>query len=236
MIRKRKKRHFGQILYLFSISRLKLFMYFDWFFPMNYRRTNAHNNILFFNHIKQIDSIEKDVFSSCHERETKKKFWFPMRNRTSDLRISHGDSAFFLCPTLVTRRKEIFLYFFTELKTYHVSYFYLLIDSTLPRLCSVIYHRGCQYVARTSETHLAVSRMLFFFFFFSLPHFHFVCDLLLNRRTTEAQMYLFFNSKGRLFKQSLAFVYKTAFSAIFNSAEPIIWTFISRSCVTGVEG
>ena len=76
----------------------------------------------------------------------------------------------------------------------------------------------------------------FLFFFFSLPHFHFVCDLLLNRRTTEAQMYLFFNSKGRLFKQSLAFVYKTAFSAIFNSAEPIIWTFISRSCVTAVEG
>ena len=158
-----------------------------------------------------------------------------MRNRTSDLRIPHGDWAFFLCPTLVTRRKKIFLYFFTELKTYHVSYFYLLIDSTLPRLCSVIYHRGCQYVARTSETHLAVSRMLFFFFF-SLPHFHFVCDLLLNRRTTEAQMYLFFNSKGRLFKQSLAFVYKNAFSAIFNSAEPIIWTFISRSCVTAVEG
>ena len=49
-------------------------MYFDWFFPMNYRRTNTHNNILFFNHIKQIDSIEKDVFSSCRERETKKKF------------------------------------------------------------------------------------------------------------------------------------------------------------------
>ena len=236
MIRKRNKWHFGQILYLFSISWLKLFKYFDCFFPMNYRRTNTHNNILFFNHIKQIDSIEKDVFSSCHERETKKKFWFPMRNRTSDLRIPHGDWAFFLCPTLVTRRKKIFLYFFTELKTYHVSYFYLLIDSTLPRLCSVIYHRGCQYVARTSETHLAVSRMLFFFFFFSLPHFHFVCDLLLNRRTTEAQMYLSFNSKGRLFKQSLASVYETAFSAIFNSAEPIIWTFISRSCVTGVEG
>ena len=113
MIRKRNKWHFGQILYLFSISWLKLFMYFDWFFPMNYRRTNAHNNIPFFNHIKQIDSIEKDVFSSCHERETKKKFWVPMRNRTSDLRIPHGDSAFFLCPKLVTRRKKhlsLFLY------------------------------------------------------------------------------------------------------------------------------
>ena len=31
--------------------------------------------------------IKIDVFSSCHERGTKKKFWVPMRNRTSDLRI-----------------------------------------------------------------------------------------------------------------------------------------------------
>ena len=31
--------------------------------------------------------IKKDVFSSCHERGTKKKFWVPIRNRTSDLRI-----------------------------------------------------------------------------------------------------------------------------------------------------
>ena len=170
MIRKRNKWHFGQILYLFSISWLKLFMYFDWFFPINYRRTNAHNNIPFFNHIKQIDSIEENVFSPCRGRGTKKKFWFPMRNRTSDLQIPHGDWAFFLCPTLVTRREKIFLYFFTELKTYHVSYFYLLIDSTLPRLCSVIDHRGCQYVARTSETHLAVSRMFFLFFFFFPYH------------------------------------------------------------------
>ena len=36
--------------------------------------------------------------------------------------LSHGDSEFFVCPTLVTRRKDIFLYFFTELKTYHLSY------------------------------------------------------------------------------------------------------------------
>ena len=27
-----------------------------------------------------------------------------------------------VCPTLVTRRKNIFLYFFTELKTYHLFY------------------------------------------------------------------------------------------------------------------
>ena len=57
-----------------------------------------------------------------------------MRNRTSDLRIPrseglgstpHGDSEFFLCPTLVIKRKNLFPYFFTELKTYHLSYFYL---------------------------------------------------------------------------------------------------------------
>ena len=131
--------------------------------------------------------LKKDVSSSCHKHGTKKKFWVPMRNRTSDLRIPrsdalplshrdstvsevyyevhmtrvlhtarisnvdsvmfltgrvslelrnrprspkslcgsvvehrsanpkvwgsipHGDSEFFLCPTLVTRRKNIFL-------------------------------------------------------------------------------------------------------------------------------
>ena len=34
-----------------------------------------------------------------------------------------GTSEFVVCPTLVTRRKDIFLYFFTELKTYHLSYY-----------------------------------------------------------------------------------------------------------------
>ena len=31
-------------------------------------------------------------FSSCHERETKRKFWVPMRNRTSDLQIPRSDA------------------------------------------------------------------------------------------------------------------------------------------------
>ena len=35
---------------------------------------------------------EKDFFSSCHERGTKKQFWVSMRNRTSDLRIPHSDA------------------------------------------------------------------------------------------------------------------------------------------------
>ena len=34
---------------------------------------------------------------------------------------------FFPCPTFVTRRKKIFLYFFTELNlSYHLSYFYIM--------------------------------------------------------------------------------------------------------------
>ena len=36
--------------------------------------------------------------------------------------ILHGDSECFLCSTLETRQKNIVLHFFTELKTYHLSY------------------------------------------------------------------------------------------------------------------
>ena len=36
--------------------------------------------------------------------------------------IPNGDSEFFHCPTLVTRRKNIFPYFYTELKTHYLSY------------------------------------------------------------------------------------------------------------------
>ena len=82
----------------------------------------------------------RKMFSSCHERGTKKKFWVPMRNRTSDLwiphsdalslshrdstvskvyygarnpkvwgSIPHGDSEFFLCPTLWLDEKHLSL-------------------------------------------------------------------------------------------------------------------------------
>ena len=46
--------------------------------------------------------------------------------------IPHGDSELFLCPTLVTRRKNILLYFFTELKTYRL--FFLFKNITLSTL------------------------------------------------------------------------------------------------------
>ena len=36
--------------------------------------------------------IEKVVISPCHERGTKKTFWVPIRNRTSDLRIPRSDA------------------------------------------------------------------------------------------------------------------------------------------------
>ena len=36
--------------------------------------------------------IEKDVLSTRHERGTKKKFWVPMRNRSSDLLIPRSDA------------------------------------------------------------------------------------------------------------------------------------------------
>ena len=57
-----------------------------------------------------------------------------MRNRTSDLwnskvwgLILHEDSEFFLCPMLLTKQ-NIFLYFFTELKIYHLSNFNVICD------------------------------------------------------------------------------------------------------------
>ena len=53
--------------------------------------------------------------------------------------ISHGDSELFLCPTLVTRRKKILLYFFTELKTYHLSF--LLTNMTLSTLLILAVYR-----------------------------------------------------------------------------------------------
>ena len=138
---------------------------------------------------------EERCFSSCHELGTKKKFWVPMRNWTSDLRILHCDALplsqnrsqsnlktfriwkskvwllwynhgylmviwsvlwcsttelelecgtvglrfnsswglrIFSLSNACDKTKNIFLYFFTELKTYHLSYsFYKLNDTCL---------------------------------------------------------------------------------------------------------
>ena len=58
---------------------------------------------------------------------TKKKFWLTTRNRTSDFRIPRsdalprGDSESFPLFHARDKTKSIFLYFFTELKTYRLS-------------------------------------------------------------------------------------------------------------------
>ena len=109
--------------------------------------------------------MEKNVFLTCHECRTKEKFWVPLRNQTSDLRISQSDAlplshrdstvskahcevvyihiqhlscillglamllilavimqdTFSLCHAC-DKTKNIFLYFFTRLKTYHLPY------------------------------------------------------------------------------------------------------------------
>ena len=52
--------------------------------------------------------------------------WLEHRSAESEgVRLDSSWRLFFRCPTLVTRRKNIFLHFFTELKTYYLSYFYL---------------------------------------------------------------------------------------------------------------
>ena len=93
--------------------------------------------------------IKKDVFSSCHERGTKEKFWVPMRNSTSDLRICtliwgsipRGDSEFFLCPTLVTRRKNIFLNSLLSSKLPSLLFLSKINDILIsyPSICSFIH-------------------------------------------------------------------------------------------------
>ena len=50
--------------------------------------------------------VEKDGFSSCHERGTKKKFWVPMRNRTSIVRILPFIRLIFF-PILYTKHDAI---------------------------------------------------------------------------------------------------------------------------------
>ena len=68
--------------------------------------------------------IEKDVFASCHGRGTKKKFWVPMRNRSSD--ASHMNFVKELIGTFSLshardKTKNTFLYS-NILQTFSVGY------------------------------------------------------------------------------------------------------------------
>jgi len=63
------------------------------------------------------------------------------------------------------------------------------IDSMLPCICSVIDHRGCQNVVRTSVTHSAIAWYATFLF---LPHFNVICDLLPNRRAATWNLFVYY--------------------------------------------
>ena len=55
---------------------------------------DKENNIDRDNSIVNDNNKDKEIFffSSCHERVTKKNFWVPAGNRTSDPRISRADT------------------------------------------------------------------------------------------------------------------------------------------------
>ena len=67
-------------------------------------------------HTARISNVDSVMFVDRNKRDGK----------SEGLRFdSSWGLRFFLCTTLVTWRKNIFLYFFTELKINHHSYFYL---------------------------------------------------------------------------------------------------------------
>ena len=77
--------------------------------------------------------MEKGIFLSYHECWKSIRVWNP---KVWGL-IPHGDSEFFLCPMLVIRQKYLF-YFFTKLKTYHHSYYFIkmvLLTSLILAVC-----------------------------------------------------------------------------------------------------
>ena len=85
------------------------------------------------------------------------------------------------------------------------------IDSMLPWVCSVIYHRGRQNVLKTSVTHSRAVREPLLCFF---PHFDVICDLLLNRRTAIWNLFVkykfFLTVKQSSFRErNLASPYRT---------------------------
>ena len=142
-------------------------------------------------------------FLSCYEYGTKKKFWVPMRNWTSDLCILHCDALplsqnrsrkseslrfdccditmgiwwlfdscsdalplswnwsagseglrfisswglrIFSLSIACNKMKNIFLYFFTGLKTYHLSYFIYKLSDTCLLIGSYLWSIGNRYI------------------------------------------------------------------------------------------
>ena len=67
----------------------------------------------------------------------------------------------------------------------------------LPRVCSVVDHRGRQNMVRTSLTHSAVALRATFLF---LRHFDVICDLLLNRRTATWNLFVLYNNETNYYR------------------------------------
>ena len=139
---------FLRLLYKFDLdTKVMRSNNIDSWYSLNDRNISIHISSPYISWDADNEKL-KDVFSSCHERGTKKKFWVPMRNRTSDLRIcapmlyhwatktlrwaklrSSNDTRPAYCkdqskskeqsPRLVTRRKNIFL---NLLISYHLYF------------------------------------------------------------------------------------------------------------------
>ena len=93
-----------------------------------------------------------------------------------------------------------------------------ILDSMLPRICSVIDHGRRQNMVRTSVTHLAIALCATFLF---LPHFDVICDLLLNRRTATWNLFVNLTSKVHCWLQSDALICGT----VLNTAVTTILIF-----------
>ena len=74
----------------------------------------------------------------------------------------------------------------SSLKLFLILYYIKQIDSKLPCVCSVIDHRGCQNVIRTSVAHEAQPSVPLMF----LSHFDILCDLLLNRHMATWNLFV----------------------------------------------
>ena len=75
---------------------------------------------------------EKDIFSSCDKYGTKKKFWVPMRNWTSNLRIPRSDALPLSYRDSMVSEVYYEVHMTHELffrNEYHLAYFLLILNS-----------------------------------------------------------------------------------------------------------
>ena len=97
-----------------------------------------------------------------------------------------------------------------SLLTFSLLYCIKQIYFVLLCVCSVIDHRRCQNVVRTSGTHLPNCLCATFLF---LPHFEVFCDLLLNRHTATWNPFVYYLNE--LFFESKLLIFCSFFSVLF---------------------